>query len=780
MAKVKHFILLVLFISVGFFIVKAKEVTLNKNVNSGNFNYIETKLFESSRYTQQETIDPERLNKYHNELSFNPTEAYLEKYGYVAYDVLEDDLVKVYVEKDSFSIIVYDKVANYYYSSRPEFQGYEGKLEGNLEYRRRINSGIWIESVPTNKPEQSAVTISSLYSYADVSFLSEALSPTTPTNPFTMVENSYNKNKVEVTETIGDEVTFHVNIKVISFAFDVVLKVDQGTVSLQIPNESIQEDTTTTSVISITLLPYFGSTRENFTPGYVLIPDGVGALVRLDKPNDFVISGRFYGDDYGYSRRYYNQLSVPLFGYIHESHQRGFYAHVNEGDEQTLLTAEFYGKNNYNRVSLRFFLREVSRRIIDQAGNGRDSISDVKTSSNYQVNYRFLQTDATYVGIANDYKAYLLASDNLHKQPTKDSITVQTTYLMSDLEPSILGQSRVVMTRAKDVLAMYNALKEQGIDSQSVHLLGYAKNGASAGLSRMNFFEGSGGYKRLANTLKEDENHLFLHQDYTFATNLSSRMSDRRDLAKTTAKVNLTFSENQQTIKTINPYQASLKASNDVKFINTYGGIHVDSLGSTLFSYYDKTIKPRNVMMSYYEEVVSKFENVSLSKPNSYLWKYINEYKDLSITNMQYVTYTDLVPFIPIILQGVMPVYTPYLNFNALGIERLLMMVDFNVYPSYILTNEDTFKMRYTPNRYYTTKFEDFKEDMISDYTFLNNALRHIRDAYLTDRVIIETGVVINSYNNGVKIIINYTSEPTTILGVTIDAQSYEVILWRS
>lgn len=777
MAKLKHIVIFVLFISVGLFVIRAKEVTLSKNDNRSNFNYIETKLFESSRYTQQETIDSLRLDKYHNELSFYPTQDYLDKYGYVSYDVLEDEFIKVYVEKDSFSVIVYDKVADYYYSSRPEFQGYEGKLEGNLEARRRMNSGIWIEMVPTNKPEQSAVSISSLYSFAEVSFVSEADAPTTPENPFTMVENSYNKNKVEVSETIDQNVTFHIDIKAISFSFDVVLAVDKGSLTLNIPNESIKEDMKTTTVISITLLPYFGSTRENYTPGYVLIPDGVGALVRLDKPSDFVINARFYGDDYGYSRRYYNQLSVPLFGYIHETNNRGFYAHVSEGDEQTLLTAEFYGKNNYNRVSLRFLLREVSRRIIDQAGNGRDSISEVKTSSNYHVHYNFLQSEASYVGIANDYKDYLLQSEKLYKQPTKADISVQTTYLMSDLEPSIFGQRRVVMTRAKDVLNMYHILKENGLNNQSIHLLGYSKNGASAGLTKTNFFESSSGYKKLKNQLEEDNNHLFLHQDYTFATNLSTRMSDRRDLAKTTAKVNLTFSENQQTIKTINPYQASLKASNDVKFINTYGGIHVDSLGSTLFSYYDKTIKPRNVMMSYYEEVVSKFENVSLSKPNSYLWKYINEYKDLSITNMQYVTYTDLVPFIPIILQGVMPVYTPYLNFNALGIERLLMMVDFNVYPSYILTNEDTFKMRYTPNRYYTTKFEDFKEDMISDYTFLNNALRHIRDAYLTDRVIIETGVVINSYNNGVKIIINYTSEPTTILGVTIDAQSYEVIL---
>lgn len=784
MAKLKYVVLFVLFLSVSFFIVRANEVfNLQKTFENKNFGYIETKMFESSRYTQQETIDPERLEKYHTEMTFRPTQAYLDKYGYIAYDALEDAYLKVYVEKDSFSIIVYDKIADYYYSSRPEFQGYQGKLEGNADYRRRINSGIWIEHVQTARPEQSAVSISSLYTFADVKFKSETDAPTTPLNPFTLQEGSYNQSKVSVTDTKGsDHVKFHIDIKTILFSFDVVVRLDNGSLSLLIPNDSIVEDTTKTTVISITLLPFFGSTRENYTPGYVLIPDGVGALIRLDKPSTQLIHGRFYGDDLGYSRRYFNHLSVPLFGFIHEVNQQGFYAHVSSGDEQTLLTAEFYGNGNYNRVSLRFFLREISRRIIDQAGTGSDSISNVKTNSDYKINYNFLKEDASYIGIANHYKNYLLQTENLFKQPLKEDITLQTTYLMSDLEPSLFGQRRIVMTRANDVLDMYETLKSAGIKNQSVHLLGYSKQGASAGLNSMSFFENSKHYTNLKQTLDNDNNLLFLNQNYTLASTLSNRVNDRRDVAKSTSRVNQVYSTRTDwssglTMKVINPYQSSLKANNDLSFIHKYGAAHIDGLGEMLFSYYQGQIKPRSVTKGYYEGIAKQHETLSLNNANSYLWKYLTEYKNLSITNMQYSVYTDLVPFIPIILQGVMPVYTPYLNFNALGKERLLMMVDFNIYPSYILTKENTFKMRYTPNQYYTTLFEDFKEGINESYHYLNDALKHVINTNLINREIIENGVVKNTYENGVIIIINYTSNVKEVMGKTINANAYEVIL---
>ena len=59
----------------------------------------------------------------------------------------------------------------------------------------------------------------------------------------------------------------------------------------------------------------------------------------------------------------------------------------------------------------------------------------------------------------------------------------------------------------------------------------------------------------------------------------------------------------------------------------------------------------------------------------------------------------------------------------------------------------------------------------------MNEALKHVSNNQVTSRVIVETGVVYVSYDNGVSILINYTGELKTYLGTQVLPQDYEVIL---
>lgn len=788
MRKFLMVFLILSFTLLGSFVI----VNASKKQNSGslsvqfkNFNYIESRMLESSRYTQKEEVDPVRLDNFHNHQTFKPDQTYLDNYGYVSYPELEDSKLKVYIEKDSFSVIVYDKESNYYYSSRPEFQGFDGVSEGNAANKRLMNSGIWIDYVSSTKPEQSAITTSSLYTFANVRFLSEIDYPTSPTQPFVLEENTYNKNNVEVsvTESQSGFMLFSINIKQIDFKFNVEVVLDNGNLSFKIPNESIVENVSAFSVLSITLLPYFGSTRKDLVPGYMVIPDGVGALVRLDKPSDFIFNGRFYGDDDGYSRSYFNYLSVPLFGVIHEHENSGFYAHVSEGEEQVTLTAQFYGRSNYNRIYSKFYIREMSRRIIDRAGSGRDTIYSHKAETSYQINYQFLGNKASYVGIANDYRNYLLKTDNLVKRINEDNIDLYLTLLMSDTEPSLFGSKRITMTTAKQANEIYSELFELGIENQTVNLLGYSKDGASTGVVSMSLFGPNKPYYDLADRINRNGNTLLLSQNYAVAYGDSSRLNERKDVAKNINRLKMSYTigreliGDNQTLSYIYPEQSFIKASNDQNFINKLGvGLQINDISNMLFSVYDNDILDRSSAMSYYESILEMTETSMLSNPNSYLWKYIDGYTNMIITNSQYTLYTDLVPLVPIILQGVMPKYTPYLNFNALGKERLLQMIDFNLYPSFILTKDETYKMRYTESSYlFSTTYSDYKDEIVETYNYLNAALKDISEASLLNREVLETGVIKNTYSNGIIMYINYTSSDVSVEGITIRALEYEV-----
>jgi hypothetical protein len=139
---------------------------------------------------------------------------------------------------------------------------------------------------------------------------------------------------------------------------------------------------------------------------------------------------------------------------------------------------------------------------------------------------------------------------------------------------------------------------------------------------------------------------------------------------------------------------------------------------------------------------------------------------------------TDLVPLVPIVIKGYIPSFTPYLNFNALGKERLLQMIDFGVNPSYLLSEQPSSTLRFTySNRFFTTAYDDFKSDITTVYPYLAGALDHVLGAKITDRTMLATGVSLVNYDNGVSILVNYRSIPYSYGQRTIPALDYEVIL---
>lgn len=780
----KYLVAIVLISAMTFFIIRAsdKKVSTNYGEVIENFGYIETKLLESSRYTQSEEVPQAKLDFYHDNLMFRPNNEYLEKYNFISYPELEDEFLKVYFEKDSFSIIVYDKRADYYYSSQPTYQGLDNKLEGNVRNRQLINSGIWIDYVATVAPQQSNVITDGLYNFANVQFVPGVQNPTTP---FEIVENSYNKSRVEVSVSqINNLISAEVNIKQLNFKFNVDIKLTAGVLSFNILEEGITEEIGEFTVTAITLFPYLAATRENYFPSYTIIPDGVGALVRHTEPRSNIFNGRFYGDDEGYTRKYFNNLSVPLYGIVHEVGKTGVYAHISEGAEQSILTASFYNaNNNYNRISSKFYFREMHRRIIDRSGAGRDYIGEDRTESNYEINFNFLKDDASYVGVANHYQKYLLDNYSFKDINQYDDIPIHISYLMSDLEPSLLSKKRVVMTSASDVHEIYNELKSLGVNNQQITLFGYSKEGVSSGLTKMNFFGNYQPYKDLVSEVIGDGNQVYLSQNYINPVGPSSRINEVRDIAKTVSKIlmknEIIDINSTNYIRYLKPEHSYLKAKNDQRFLEKYQmGILMSSLGNNLYSTFDKVILDRNETLKYHLQMAQLNDHLLIHNPNSYLWPYLDGYLSMHVANSQYIYYTDLVPLIPIILQGIVPKFTQNLNFNALGIDRILQLVDFNIYPSYILTKEMTYKMRNTPSQdIYSTYYGDYKDEIVSTYEFLNNALKHTTNAQLISREVMELGVVKNTYNNGVVIIINYTTKDKIVDATTVKAQNYEVIL---
>lgn len=753
-----------------------------------NFAFVENELLSSSRYTQPDDYDQAVIDRFNSLYRLEYTDQELIDLDFLF--ELEDNFTKVYFEKDSFSVLIKDKSTGYFYSSRPEFQGFSETREDNTANRNLMNSGLWIESVRTNNVSNSSVQIESLYTLADVSYQnngSQDLENIDLTRPYLIEANSYDRDEVSVTvdQSSLTQLSTMVSIDKYGFSFEVELSLDNGRFSVFFSPSSILETNDTYRLMALQFFPYLGSVREDVAPGYFVIPDGVGAMVRTDSRLDTTFQSDYYGSDLGYLRTSVASLTLPIFGIVQSVDQFGIMAEITTGSEHSTLLANFWGRNTrYHRMTNRFNIRRIFRNIINRAGDGNDVIPETVVNQDFEVLYHTLQGEkANYVGVANTYQESLVRQQML-EQEQKTSTPLHTSYLISEQEPNIFGTSRVSMTSYSQIKSMYETLKESGVDSQLTTLLGWSEDGFTAVAPYRTRFIDQGGLRSLISTMNEDGNDVYLDQEYLVGSDRSQRINFNNDVARNYSRLKMSFEsrrlDNQNTdTYFLYPNKAIEKLNIDARAIEATGakGLSMPRFANTLFSYYDGEQHSRTDSLNTINLAKDKYTQLALHRPNAYMFDVMSAYLDMPVTNSQFDIYTDLIPLVPIVLKGFVPMFTPYLNFNALGIERLLQMVDFGVNPSYLLTHEPTSKLRFTlSNRYYTTQFSDFETDIENTYAFVSSALDSVLNESIVRRDMLAVGVSKVTYSNGVSIIVNYRQVPFTSADVNVEPLSYKVV----
>jgi len=788
--KIKILLIVLLLVVITSFTVHALALDDFESVRNtdteGNFSYIEDQFLSSSRFTQKNDVSSERLNDYLTNYQINYQQERLDELGFT--DKIENDKFALYFENDSYSIVLINKQTGFVWSSRAEFQQYS---DGNNTARNLMNSGVWVDYVKTNVTTYRTTT-ASLYTATKATYYAEGEVLDT-IRPYKIKPNSYDKKVVEVISNVNDTtdvISSTISFKELKISFKIELSLTENGIDVFIPNDSIKEEDQNTRLTNIYVFPFLGSTREDKTPGYFVIPDGVGALVRLDSEYNNEYNGTFYGGDLGYNNNYREMLTLPIYGIVHLENENAMYANITSGSEHTVLQGKFWGANSkYFRLNSKFILRQVYKTIIDRAGNGYDSVLNEINSSDFGISYTFLEKEkASYSGIASDYQNVLFNDGYLTSREVNhdENIPLLTNYLLSDREKSFLGTKKVTMSTTSEILEMYGNFSNNNITNQIVNLMGYSKDGnMNRAPYRISLIESEKNFKQLISTISNDNNTIYLENSYTYSSDLNGRISYNRDVAKNISKIRQVYerydlNDNKYEIYQLNPIRSLSYAKSDASKIAKLGfsGVTLGSDAYLLYSYYDDgNYFDRLDSLNTYQEMYGLFDKVQMRSPNLYALKYASAYLDMPITNSQYDYFTDLIPLLPQVLKGYVSYFTPNLNFNALGHQRILSMVDFAINPSFILTYSPTYKMRYTQsNLFYSTTYSEYQDEVIETYNYVNVALKTVIDAKITNREVIETGLVLVTYSNGVKIYINYNNKQMVHGSTVISANDYKVV----
>ena len=595
----------------------------------------------------------------------------------------------------------------------------------------------------------------------------------------------------EITNGFSAKVKYYEKAK--KYLLDITITINvtftNDGINVSIPSETIIENGDFL-VNNILVYPYFGSVKENQVPGYIFVPDGVGALVRYKKASTVSLTNYekyIYGKDLSYSASSNlltedvqdSKIYAPVYGFVHGVNQNAMFAVIEDGAEYGSVNVEFSTSSmKYSTVYPRFTYRRTYSQPMDKSGNTITLLQ--KDRNEFDINIKFLSLEneqANYVGMANAYNDYLQSTQNLSNKQNNSSISLRVDTIGLERTEGVLFDKKIVMTTFKEYKEILDTLTNSGVSNITGVFKGFTNNGVSWAAPNYEKVSKKLGSQNSLEDLVENYN-VYFETEYQKATSRVGGYNSYFDLAK---KINdqryaYTYGDYDAYLLTHSKTVEVLKESVEKLEKATIKNLYIQSMGSLLYSDFANDVSLTEAQTIYNNALKEVKGNVALSSVYAYLWGSIDEYFDFPLYSSQYLTFDDTVPFLAITLSNSMNLYSSYANFYAYPREELLRLVDYNVYPSFIVTNESSSLLEKTNlNNIYSSKFEDLANAVTTYYQFVNTPLKNVIGASLVSRTIPSNGIVINKYSNNVEIIINYTNVKQVVNGVTVEAMNYHV-----
>ena len=684
--------------------------------------------------------------------------------------IAENDHYALYMNEEYLSIIVQDKATGAY-------------MESAVSYDDNKNNATWSAAM------RSALVLTVIYGITD-------------TQQADLINDEVAK---DITYTDNG---FSAKVYWSKYKFGMTLEVEltEDGVIASVPDESIVEDGEDYFIGTISVYPYLGHSYLDQKEGYMFIPDGNGALIYLEDKEGRFRSGftsMIYGDDPGFARQSAsnlwqdhniindaNKVIAPVFGMAHTSEGIAYLAVVEKGAERASIIANPNGANvDYNRIYAWF-----TERVVFTQYNGNNSSSAYQTAetgrshSDLQVHWIFLAgDDANYCGMANAYRAYLLERGDL--VPSADnSYNTRVDFLGSDRESWVVGTSAVVMTTTDDIREIYEDLKKEGVTDLFSVYKGWQKGGIyNLPIGSYKADSKIGGTGDLTSLMEEAENagiQFYLYNDALRLNPVESssvfnvvKQINRRRFSESTYK-----DVYEEFLYLIPSRTGTLLG----QFVNSCTKKGVNNLAlagitNTLYSnYYDNVFYSRHNTAEEYDKIFGQIAgqtDLVMEQPFAYLWKYTDAFLDMPLYTSNYMYEDESIPFMSIVLKGVMPMYSEYVNFEANKQEFFLKMVETGTFPSFYITKESSSDLVNTNSSdIYSSQYDVYRDTMIAYARELAEINAKVEGAYIVGHEIRENNVTVVTYGNGVKIYLNYGSSAVQTDGYTIEGMSIKVV----
>ncbi len=589
------------------------------------------------------------------------------------------------------------------------------------------------------------------------------------------------------------------------FKLGVEVRLDGDDLVVRVPEYTIEEQTEGTYIYTIGLFPFLGYTHLGEENGYMLIPDGNGALIYLDDKEGRYSTGfsrMIYGTDAGLTTSTTtsylwdklemvtdpNNVIAPIFGMAHTDDELAYLAIVESGDERCSIEVQPNGVMvDYNRCFARFLLRDVYTQPLNNSNSGSvKTVESDRMHTDLQVRYCLLSGDeANYSGMANAYREYLLENELV--TPQDCSYQTRVDFLGSEREEFLMGTTAVTMTTVDNVRDIYAELQAAGVQNVLTVYKGWQSGGLyDLPITSYKADSSIGGTSALTDLIQdsaEEGYSIYLYNDALLVNHDTNATT--YNVMKMVNKRTFELEVNGEVYDTFYYLLPSVTNTYLTKFAKDYTDEGVSTLAlagitTTLFSYSSKgSYYSRTDTMGAFADTVAALTDsttLALETPNAFLWQYASAFLDMPLGSSDYLYVDAEIPFLSMVLKGILPMYSEYVNFEANKTENFLQMVESGIYPSFYVTWEDSSQLIYTNSKdLYSLKYSSYSDTIIDYDAQLRALAEQVEGAYIVAHETLENGLVKVSYSNGIAVFVNYTENALTADGVTVEALSYKV-----
>ena len=440
--------------------------------------------------------------------------------------------------------------------------------------------------------------------------------------------------------------------------------------------------------------------------------------------------------------------------------------------------------SGYNTVKMRVYPRpQDTYNVADAISVGQNDtwtvVSSRKYTGNYKIRYIMLTPeeeaaekglkntyDTTYVGMAMAYRNYLESTGVLTRL-TADQVNANNIPLYIETFGSMQTTERFLsipvevmtpLTTFADISTMYDDLSAEGIDNVNFILTGYTKGGLTS--PQVPYYlkwdkavkEGGMDFSELTEVAKEkgfgifpDFDFAFVKQDKSFdglrlkkhaVKTIDDRYTSKREYSAT-KQTYISYFELALSPAYFNHFYTKL-TENFLKYDPI--GISVASLGTYLNSDFDEDepynrADAQNFTVQAFAYLRENYSKVMTAGGNAYSWKYVDYITDIALDSSRYSAASASVPFLGIVLHGYVEFAGTPINMEGNIDYAVLKALESGAGLKFILSyrNTDNLKNDEQLSKYYSIRYNIWKDDLVSLYSEVNGLLKNVQTSTIVD-----------------------------------------------